>query len=214
MCIHVTNSNLNQWWPSSIIHVCIIRPSWLKNVAKLVQIMVSFWEGIKQLSYPKPKILGIVWFSVKTIVHRLPYVNVLVFSTSSQCEPTLSFNYISARVYVYHSYLLGASLKRPGLGGTKCHVSDACMHDDDDDDDDDDAYALLCWCYIIFAWYWCLCLSIPRLQGSWGQHGAHLGPVGPRWAPCWSHKPCFQGIVFSVSHFTPLQPLWKCLPFI
>ena len=27
-----------------------------------------------------------------------------------------------------------------------------------------------------------------------GQHGAHLGPVGPRWAPCWPHKPCYQGL--------------------
>ena len=33
----------------------------------------------------------------------------------------------------------------------------------------------------------------PRLQSSWGQHGAHLGPVGPRWAPCWPHEPCYQG---------------------
>ena len=33
----------------------------------------------------------------------------------------------------------------------------------------------------------------PRQQGSWGQHGAHLGPVGPRWAPCWPHEPCYQG---------------------
>ena len=24
-------------------------------------------------------------------------------------------------------------------------------------------------------------------------HGAHLGPVGPRWAPWWPHKPCYQG---------------------
>ena len=30
-------------------------------------------------------------------------------------------------------------------------------------------------------------------QSSWGQHGAHLGPVGPRWAPCWPHEPCCQG---------------------
>ena len=33
----------------------------------------------------------------------------------------------------------------------------------------------------------------PRQQSSWGQHGAHLGPVGPRWAPCWPHGPCYQG---------------------
>ena len=26
-------------------------------------------------------------------------------------------------------------------------------------------------------------------------HGAHLGPVGPRWAPCWPHQPCYQGNV-------------------
>ena len=26
--------------------------------------------------------------------------------------------------------------------------------------------------------------SFPWLQGSWGQHGAHLGPAGPRCAPC------------------------------
>ena len=24
-----------------------------------------------------------------------------------------------------------------------------------------------------------------------GQHGAHLGPTGPRWAPCWPHEPCY-----------------------
>ena len=26
-----------------------------------------------------------------------------------------------------------------------------------------------------------------------GQHGAHLGPKGPRWAPCWPHEPCYLG---------------------
>ena len=33
----------------------------------------------------------------------------------------------------------------------------------------------------------------PRWQSSLGQHGSHLGPVGPRWAPCWPHDPCYQG---------------------
>ena len=28
--------------------------------------------------------------------------------------------------------------------------------------------------------------TIPWQQGSWGQNEAHLGPIGPRWAPCWS----------------------------
>ena len=33
----------------------------------------------------------------------------------------------------------------------------------------------------------------PRQQSSWGQHGAHLDPVGPRWAPCCPREPCYQG---------------------
>ena len=33
----------------------------------------------------------------------------------------------------------------------------------------------------------------PWQQGWWGQHGAHLGPTGPRWAPCWPHQPCYLG---------------------
>ena len=43
-------------------------------------------------------------------------------------------------------------------------------------------------------------VSFPRWQGAWGQHGAHLGPVGPRWAPCWSHEPCYLGCQFHVWH--------------
>ena len=31
---------------------------------------------------------------------------------------------------------------------------------------------------------------LPWYQGSWGQHGAHLGPTGPRGAPCWPHGLC------------------------
>ena len=25
-------------------------------------------------------------------------------------------------------------------------------------------------------------------------HGAHLGPTGPRWAPCWPNESCYLGI--------------------
>ena len=32
-----------------------------------------------------------------------------------------------------------------------------------------------------------------QIANPWGQHGAHLGPVGLRWAPCWPHEPCYQG---------------------
>ena len=33
----------------------------------------------------------------------------------------------------------------------------------------------------------------PWQQGSWGQHGDHLGPIGPGWAPCWPHVTCSLG---------------------
>ena len=33
----------------------------------------------------------------------------------------------------------------------------------------------------------------PQMIKFMGQHGAHLGPTGPRWAPCWPHEPCYQG---------------------
>ena len=34
---------------------------------------------------------------------------------------------------------------------------------------------------------------MPWYQGSWGQHGAHLGPTGPRWVPWWHHELCYLG---------------------
>ena len=50
----------------------------------------------------------------------------------------------------------------------------------------------------------CLDLNMPMqttqisrfMRPTW----AHLGPVGPRWAPCWSHEPCCQGNAYSISH--------------
>ena len=40
-----------------------------------------------------------------------------------------------------------------------------------------------------------------RQQNLWGQHGAHLGPAGPRWGPYWPHEPCYQSsfVVFLVA---------------
>ena len=40
---------------------------------------------------------------------------------------------------------------------------------------------------------WPIYLHLPRYQSSWDQHGAHLGHVGPRWAPCWPYETCYQG---------------------
>ena len=47
-----------------------------------------------------------------------------------------------------------------------------------------------------------ICVTRPQLnpwqQGSWGQHGSHLGPTGPRWAPCWPHELCCLGSIASI----------------
>ena len=43
-----------------------------------------------------------------------------------------------------------------------------------------------------------------RLQSSWGQHGTHLGPAGPRWAPCCPHEPCYLGMYKNMG-FIPIQ---------
>ena len=41
----------------------------------------------------------------------------------------------------------------------------------------------------------CLCISTKCDYLIWkGQHGAFLGPTGPRWAPCWPHVLCFLGL--------------------
>ena len=41
---------------------------------------------------------------------------------------------------------------------------------------------------------------MPRWQVLWCKHASsrppppYLGPVGPKWAPCWPHEPCYQGV--------------------
>ena len=37
------------------------------------------------------------------------------------------------------------------------------------------------------------CHRYPRYKVHGANRGAHLGPVGPKWAPCWPHEPCYQG---------------------
>ena len=49
----------------------------------------------------------------------------------------------------------------------------------------------------------------PREQSLCGQHGAHLGPVGPIWASCWPHEPCYQS--YDALHAAPFEHGWICV---
>ena len=39
-------------------------------------------------------------------------------------------------------------------------------------------------------------------------HGAHLGPTGPRWAPCWPHELCYLGGVITAPDCSNLNLCW------
>ena len=41
---------------------------------------------------------------------------------------------------------------------------------------------------------WCALLVAAQIAKFMGPTWAHLGPGGPRWAPCWPNEPCYQGI--------------------
>ena len=49
-------------------------------------------------------------------------------------------------------------------------------------------------------------IQIPRWQASWGQHGAHLGPVGTRWAPMLAQETCY--LVSSLAKSQLFNCLW------
>ena len=50
---------------------------------------------------------------------------------------------------------------------------------------------------------WCtgaLCINRCSLIAKFlGQHGTHLGPTKPRWAPCWHQELCYLRIVLIIS---------------
>ena len=68
------------------------------------------------------------------------------------------------------------------------------------------------WFYFILFWFYyqfIMDLWDPWKQSLWDQHGAHLGPTGPRWAPCWPHES-----IWDVStHIISLRPRQKCRHF-
>ena len=72
-----------------------------------------------------------------------------------------------------------------------------------------DTHLTLLWCnkiwvtmliFTIMAAIYYRVTPLHRQQSSWGQHGAHMGPVGPRLAPYWPHEPCYQGRFLITFH--------------
>ena len=46
----------------------------------------------------------------------------------------------------------------------------------------------------------CRATILPQIAKFMGPTWAHLGPVGPKWSPCWPHAPCYQGRLFYMKH--------------
>ena len=55
---------------------------------------------------------------------------------------------------------------------------------------------------------------ITRWQGSWGRHGAHLGPTGPRRAPCWPHELCYLDLCIKVFSSPGPYNFWNRYRFL
>ena len=62
-----------------------------------------------------------------------------------------------------------------------------------------------CCIWICMDYYVCTIQAIPDSKVHGGPHGAHLGPIGPRWAPCGPHELCYLGY-HAVAHVD----LWTC----
>ena len=43
---------------------------------------------------------------------------------------------------------------------------------------------------------WRSVIRISLIARFMGQHGAHLSPTGPRWAPCWPHELGYPGCIY------------------
>ena len=54
---------------------------------------------------------------------------------------------------------------------------------------------------------------VSHVESSWGQHGAHLGLVGPRRAPCWPYEACYRVCYLLVFAHT-LKTRVKWVPFL
>ena len=49
------------------------------------------------------------------------------------------------------------------------------------------------------------CAASPLIARFMGPTWVHLGPTGPRWAPCWPHELCYLGLIWT--QFPPLNTL-------
>ena len=60
---------------------------------------------------------------------------------------------------------------------------------------------VLIWCSIT-DWTGKLTAKVSCLIARFmGQHGAHLGLIGPRWAPCWPNELCYLGYHHNAPHY-------------
>ena len=55
-------------------------------------------------------------------------------------------------------------------------------------------------------------MNSTQIKSSWDQHGAHLGPVGPRWSPWWPNEPWYQGCIHGKRiYFCKIDSVFRLL---
>ena len=60
-----------------------------------------------------------------------------------------------------------------------------------------DIHSVITYCGALGLAAYVIMTQISKVHGA-NIGPAHFGPDGPRWAPCWSHEPCYQGIFADV----------------
>ena len=51
---------------------------------------------------------------------------------------------------------------------------------------------------------WCILFGTCGIP-DYKIHGAHLGPTGPRWTPCWPHELCYLGWFYCPGIWQPVR---------
>ena len=136
----------------------------------------------------------IVRFEFKINFKGISHVTIAPTVTELSCNlQIMSDKTLAMSIYVIMAYLWGIA---------KCsayfHYESLCTfcinnECDSTPDINDEKTAILYFGQILLSSHFDQGHMHTQIAKFRGQHGAHLGPVGPRLAPCWPHEQCYWG---------------------